>query len=439
VIGEGAGGIPERLFPESLTERSESHLKLYVGIDVSSKELEACFMGSDGEKLQTLTVANNLQGASHLRDRIVAAADKHAVTEIHIGLEATSVYSWHPAMYLHEDPALKARKAKVFTINPKLVNKFKEAYPDMDKTDRVDAWVIADRLRFGRLTTTIVMQEQYVALQRLTRMRFHLVHSLTREKQYFLQNLFYKCNAFTTEVESSVFGHAILEMLSEKYSLDDIAAIDVADLADYLRDKGRNRFPDPDNVARCIQKAARASYRLSKVVEDSIDLVLGTSIQTIRSIQTQLKDLDKAIERILDGIPGAKCLRSIPGIDKVYAAGILAELGDIDRFHDQAAVAKYAGLTWRKNQSGAFEAEDTKRIRSGNRFLRYYLVEAANSVKNRDPEFGEYYRKKYAEVPKHQHKRALVLTARKLVRLVDALLRNDQLYTPRRKVTTAKD
>ncbi|BFH13767.1 hypothetical protein PMJ10TS2_33950 [Paenibacillus melissococcoides] len=73
-------------------------------------------------------------------------------------------------------------------------------------------------------------------------------------------------------------------------------------------------------------------------------------------------------------------------------------------------------------------------IRSGNRFLRYYLVEAANSVKNRDPEFREYYRKKFNEVPKHQHKRALVLTARKLVRLVDVLLRNDQLYTPRRKV-----
>ena len=47
--------------------------------------------------------------------------------------------------------------------------------------------------------------------------------------------------------------------------------------------------------------------------------------------------------------------------------------------------------------------------------------------------------KKYKEVPKHQHKRALVLTARKLVRLVDVLLRNGQLYTPRRKVTTAKD
>lgn len=409
-------------------------MKLFVGIDVSSQELEVCFMNPDGDKLESFTVKNNLGGASHLRDRIVAAADKLAASEIHIGLEATSVYSWHPAMYLHQDLELQARKAKVFTLNPKLISKFREAYADLDKTDRLDAWIIADRLRFGRLTTTIVMQEQYVALQRLTRMRFHLVHNLAREKQYFLQNLFYKCNAFTTEVDSSVFGHALMEMLSEKFSLDDIAAMEVADLADYLRDKGRNRFPDPERVARCIQQAARASYRLSKVVEDSIDLVLGASIESIRSIQKQLKDLDKAIERILDGIQGAQCLLSVPGIGKVYAAGLLGELGDIERFKDQAAVAKYAGLTWRKHQSGAFEAENTTRIKSGNRFLRYYLVEAANSVRLRDEEFGEYYRKKYSEVPKNQHKRALVLTARKLVRLVDVLLRNGQLYTPRRKV-----
>lgn len=35
---------------------------------------------------------------------------------------------------------------------------------------------------------------------------------------------------------------------------------------------------------------------------------------------------------------------------------------------------------------------------------------------------------------KHQHKRALVLTARKLVRLVDAPLRKNQIYTPKRSV-----
>lgn len=412
-------------------------MKLFVGIDVSSKDLKVCLMNVEGDTLRAFTVDNNLEGASHLRDQIVVAADKLPSKEIHIGLEATSVYSWHPAMYLHEDEALQKRKAKVFTINPKLITKFKDAYVDLDKNDHIDAWLIADRLRFGRLPMTMVMQEQYIALQRLTRMRFHLVHNLTREKQYFLTNLFYKCSAFTSEVDSSVFGHAITELLLEKYSLEEIVAMDVADLADYLKDHGKNRFPDPERVAKCIQKAARASYRLSKVVEDSIDLILGTSIQSIRSIQAQIKELDHAIERILSGIPNT--LQTIPGIGPVYAAGILSEIGDITRFDDQAAVAKYAGLVWRKHQSGAFDAEDTKRIKSGNRFLRYYLVEAANSVKNRDAEFGDYYRRKYKEVPKHQHKRALVLTARKLVRLVDVLLRNDQIYTPRRKVNAAKD
>ena len=112
----------------------------------------------------------------------------------------------------------------------------------------------------------------------------------------------------------------------------------------------------------------------------------------------------------------------------------MAEIGDINRFKDQASIAKYAGLAWSKYQSGKFEAEETKLIRSCNHYLRFYLVEAANSVKRVEPEFRDYYQKKYREVSKHQHKRALVLTARKLVRLIDALLRNDQVYTPRRKV-----
>ena len=46
------------------------------------------------------------------------------------------------------------------------------------------------------------------------------------------------------------------------------------------------------------------------------------------------------------------------------------------------------------------------------------------------PEYRAYYQAKYAQTPKHPHKRALVLTARKLVRLVDALLRAHTIYQP---------
>lgn len=59
--------------------------------------------------------------------------------------------------------------------------------------------------------------------------------------------------------------------------------------------------------------------------------------------------------------------------------------------------------------------------KTGNKYLRYYLIEAANSVKNYLPEYKEFYYKKYGEATTHQHKRALALTSRKLVRLIFGL------------------
>ena len=52
-------------------------------------------------------------------------------------------------------------------------------------------------------------------------------------------------------------------------------------------------------------------------------------------------------------------LQSIDGIDPVFAGGIIAEIGDITAFHSSDALAKYAGLTWKSNQSGDFDGEDT--------------------------------------------------------------------------------
>lgn len=160
-------------------------MKLFVGIDVSSLDLRVRVINCDGDTLDKFTVSNNLNG-THLRDKIITLAEKLSCTNIQIGMESTSVYSWHPSMFLNEDEALRKLNAKVYTINAKLVNKFKEAYADMEKTDDIDALVIADRLRFGRLPHTVIMQEQYIALQRLTRMRYRLVHTLTKEKQHFL-------------------------------------------------------------------------------------------------------------------------------------------------------------------------------------------------------------------------------------------------------------
>jgi len=110
--------------------------------------------------------------------------------------------------------------------------------------------------------------------------------------------------------------------------------------------------------------------------------------------------------------------------------GIIAEIGYIKFFKSHNSLAKYAGITWRKTQSGNFNAESTRLTKTGNKYLRYYLMEAADSVRRYDFTFNEFYTRKYSEVKKGAHKRAISLTSRKLIRLIYGLLRHNQLFTP---------
>jgi len=408
-------------------------MKLFVGIDVSSESLDVCYLESNQKVLNQMTVDNSLVGAKLIQSNILLYADNRKYEQIIIGLESTSVYSFHPATFLHQDEALRALNVTVSVINPSKIHRFKKMFEE-DKTDRVDAYRIADFLRLEIHQTSLIKEEQYMALQRLTRSRYQLVTQLTECKQHFIENLYYKCNTLKQSIDTSIFGTTMMSLLTEDVSLDEVAEMPLEDLSDFLDTKGKGRFADSEKLAKSIQKAIRSAYRLGAVMADSVDQVLGTYAMLIKTYTKQIKILEKSIADVLETIPEAKSLLSIPGIGPTYTAGILAEIGQIERFDNQAKLAKYAGLYWKKNQSGNFTAQNTPITKSGNHYLRYYLIEAANSVRNNIPTFNEYYKKKKAEVPKHQHKRALVLTARKFVRLVDVLLRNHQLYMPERSV-----
>ena len=114
----------------------------------------------------------------------------------------------------------------------------------------------------------------------------------------------------------------------------------------------------------------------------------------------------------------------------ITAAGIIAEIGNINRFKNSTSLASYAGLVWYVNQSGNFKAENTKLTKKGNKYLRTYLVMAANSLRIHNPVFKEYYRKKFYQSNSHHHMRALILTARKSVNLIFYLLKNNVPYIP---------
>ena len=214
--------------------------------------------------------------------------------------------------------------------------------------------------------------------------------------------LFMKCSGLAQEkVFSNNYGAAALALFDEFETPDDLEHMDLDDLAVFIAEKDKNRFPNPKKVASAVQTAAKRSYRLPKTVNDSVNQVLHVSISSIRAMQAQIKTLYKKIERQIEGVPNT--LTSVPGIGAVYSAGILAEIGDINRFDSHAALAKYAGLAWTQHQSGTFEAQNTRLIKSGNRFLKYYLCEAAFAVVRCDTECRHYYDLKYKEVNKYQH------------------------------------
>lgn len=410
-------------------------MKLCVGIDVSSKDLVTSMISEETcEVVFQGNFVNDLKGATELKTIIINTANSNHLDQVVIGMEATSIYSFHPAMFFQEDQDLKKFDTQSVVIDPKKTKRYHDVFAE-DKNDQIDAFYIADFLRVGRYSTGIVRQENYIALQRLTRSRYELVQSLVRAKQHFIENLYYKLNklVISDELNTSVFGSTMMSLLTEDMTTDDLLNTSINDLADYLNEHGRGRFANPEALAKTIQKAVRASYRLDKVIANSVDTVLSVYAEEIKAFQKIIKGLDKAIEEVMKVIgKEEEVLRSIPGIGPVYAAGILAEIGQIDRFDNEAKLAKYAGLSWKEKQSGNYASDNTPLKRTGNAYLRYYFVEAANRVRIQDPVFGKYYQRKYKEVKRTPSKRALVLTARKLIRVIFFLLKNHQIYQEKR-------
>jgi hypothetical protein len=404
----------------------------FLGLDVSQGEVVACLLLADGrEAVPRWRIPNNQPGAAALAERLAQLAQQHDFGRLRIGLEATNRSWWHLACFLQETPQLAGLEREIYALNPKLVHGLKKAYAGTGKTDPVDAFFIAERLRLGRLPAPFQVDLLYAPLQRLTRFRTHLAQTLAREKNSFLSFLFLKFSGFCQEkVFGDPFGATSCAVL-EEFTTEQLAQTPLEELARFVDEHGHGRFADPEAVAATLRRAARDSYRLDRVLDEPLTLILGTTMATIRTLQAQLREVDKTIARELEALPPERrTIRSVPGLGPVWTAGLIAEIGDIHRFPNDAALAKYAGLVWPPHESGSFQAQDTHLAKAGNAYLRYYLVEAANSVRLDCAEYREYYQAKYAQSPKHAHKRALVLTARKLVRLVDHLLRAGAVYQP---------
>ena len=405
---------------------------LFVGIDVSKLSNQVYAMNFDQKKLLSFVVSNDTSGAAKIEEKLIDCLVKNSLDKVVIVMESTGMYSFHIATYLSVSEELAKYSVLVYCINPKTSQNYRKSFSEMDKTDPKDSYILADMARVGKVNDlTPVKGPQKLALQRLTRHRKHISEQIVREKLYVLNNIFLKFSAFGSKSPfSDPFSATAQAVLLEYKSPEDIINTSLEDLTSFLATVSKNRFADSKKVAETLTKCARMSYRLDKAAYDPINTAIASSLSILRCLESQLKHIDKEIVNLTKGFNSDEynCLISIPGIGPTFAAGILSEIGSIKQFDNEEALAKYAGLTWRRHQSGKDEYEDTPMTKTGNSYLRYYLVEAAGMAVLHNPVYKDYYQKKFAEVKTHQHTRALALTSRKLVRLIYGLLIKNQLY-----------
>jgi transposase len=410
-------------------EKTKSEgLTFFVGIDLALKTNHVVIVNSQGSRLASFSIGNDLVGAKILRDKLLNLVEENNATSFEIGMEATSIYWWHLHQFLMDEKLLNSVcKVKVYIINPKLIKYFKESFSKLNKTDPIDAYVIAERVRFGNLTESTMIDEIFEPLKRLTRFRFHLIENLIAEKNYLLTHLFLKYSSWQKiKPFSDAFGKTATEIISEM-EMDEIAEIPLAELVEKIITLSKGTVDKPEKAAELLKKVMTESYKVKDSFEEPLGLILTNTYENIKYFQGKIKSIDEVIEKEYQR--SRNTLTSVPGIGMVFAAGITGEVGDIAHYPSEKHLASFAGLTWSKHQSGDFNAENTH-IKQGNQYLRYYLVQAANSLRIHNEEYKDYYQKKYDEVPIHKHKRALVLTARKLVRLLYAMLRDQRLYVP---------
>jgi len=147
-------------------------LPLCFGVDVAKAKLDCALLRADG-KYRNKTFSNNLKGFAELADWLT----KQQVTEpLHVCMEATNIYWEDIAQYLAE------AGHTVAVVNPAVVKAYGQSLSIRNKTDAVDARVLANFCRERRPEAWQPYTASEKILRALVLRRQALIDMQTQEK-----------------------------------------------------------------------------------------------------------------------------------------------------------------------------------------------------------------------------------------------------------------
>jgi transposase len=348
---------------QRITQITES--TLVVGADIAKKIHVARAVDYRGIELgKDCVFHNDQQGLMKLASWMKELKEAHAKTEIVFGIEPTGHY-WFPlAAYL------QAQDIKIVIVNPHHVNKSKELEDNSPtKSDYKDAKVIADLIRNGKYSEPNLPVKEYADLRILMNLREKVTVSLNQVKARIV-NWFDRFFPEYSQVFKDWDGKASLMTMREFPTPAEIVFIGARGILTHWRTEVKRGVGI--KRAELLYATATASIGLTEGIT-AARIELSSLLEQFDLFSKQEETIMNEVMHILETIPGAKEMQTIPGAGVVTIAGFLAEVGDLSNYDHAQQIIRLAGLSLTENSSGKRKGKTgiSKRGRSRLRALLF--------------------------------------------------------------------
>src|SRR6266404_9765817 len=262
------------------------------GLDVHKKTVTACVVWATGRRRQTREFGTFTRELLELSDWLRASG----VT--HVALESTGVY-WKPVWNLLEG------QFEVLLVNAQHI----KAVPGR-KTDQKDSEWIADLLQHGLLRASFVPPRATRELRDLTRYRVSLAQECNRIANR-IQKVLEDANIKLASVATDALG------ASGRAMLEAIVAgqHDSERLAEMAKGLLRNKIPE---LRQALEGRVTEHHRfLLRQLLDHLKFTESKMGEIEAEIDRRLRPFEEEVARLC----------TIPGVERVTAWGMLAEIG----------------------------------------------------------------------------------------------------------------
>jgi transposase len=317
---------------------------------------------------------------------------------------------------------LRQKPVKLVQVNPVHTKRMKELQGNSpEKTDRKDPKVIADIISLGHALSVVIPEGAAAELRRLTLARERTIQRRTALYNQ-VQDLVFILFPEFLQVMRDVKTQSARYLLRHYPTPQDM--VDCGSEAMTLILKRVSRGKLGKARAQALYDAAAQSVGLREGTR-GILLEMEEILAALEACSRFIEKLEEEMLPYLEQIPYCDSLLSVKGIGAVTVAGLIGEVGDFRQFHALREVMKLAGLDLFEISSGKHKGNRhiSKRGRPLLRKLLYFA--AINTIRKGGVMHASYQRYLERGMPRTK---ALIAIARKLLRILFALVRDHSQY-----------